>query len=889
MGDETVQNEDGIAQFGAFTQDKKMYYYEGSVLPIEWTNQHGCGPNSKVNCEIIIQYMCEDTADPQKNNFWPWSNGKWGPNTAGAGAKVGQQHFRSGSNIAAPRDGIPRDANDAATETIPDNEDVAIPDTKEDRRFGMHESFDHYDRCQHTERNKGLYTADQNMRRNDQRGTRQNPNGNRNGLECPEERDYYPWWHPSPWIDVAVLTNEGPTDTNGNKANPCVKVENGGQTCYDKNNQQVYSQRCAYYLRNSFNKHKKGYCDANHETQAVTDKTNNQAWQQRKWYNNRAACEEAGFTWYEVSLADNLNLDYPTCGFTAFSRVNHLGNAMDDENVDSNDYFADGGRTYLPSSNNANRFVWTIPEIPAKTAEGSDWFARDNSLVEPYQSCTLRIRYNISTSDFVQWPDEALEVAMRRDKMVDYQNNTKRNGDDSRTPLTQDPYVTVGVGDTTAMNEQFISLAANTNQYGRTFQDRSYKFAIRKRPTAASCANWNNDATCKLADKGKTPSIPESGKIFNVNVRGKRGNIVQTFPSVEYDFVPNRLALNKNDYVHFQWTGSDYNPRRGCNNGEGGPPDPNDFISSANANKNSRADRSNLIFMNTMAENLPMDMLGVGDGKVSSDFNAAKSAASAAIVANSPCGDGDANDCVNMVNRLAYLNQQSDGGGLTLRRGNACLTEAELDQIKNKNERENHPLNCAKLNAKPYPYFDAGVMQVNKAGKFAYFSSRNNNFSNRDQTGVVCVRKNDGSGCENDNGVLQDQNAMVSTSIIKTKSYCNDEASNYDMSNEFGAASCITIDESLLSAETLATTQADNDKIGDGNAEPCDPSPFESFFLNATVEQKIGLAIALLFVGMGSAWAGYYGYNRYEAQKNKGKKFAGNTKKWKQTKSTEMI
>ena len=30
----------------------------GSVVPIEWTNQHGCGQNSKVNCEIIIQYMC---------------------------------------------------------------------------------------------------------------------------------------------------------------------------------------------------------------------------------------------------------------------------------------------------------------------------------------------------------------------------------------------------------------------------------------------------------------------------------------------------------------------------------------------------------------------------------------------------------------------------------------------------------------------------------------------------------------------------------------------------------------------------------------------------------------------------------------------------------------
>lgn len=69
----------------------------------------------------------------------------------------------------------------------------------------MHESEDQYQLCQHTERNKGLYTADQRINRNDQRGTRQNPNGNRRGLECPEERDYYPWWHPSPWIGTFCL------------------------------------------------------------------------------------------------------------------------------------------------------------------------------------------------------------------------------------------------------------------------------------------------------------------------------------------------------------------------------------------------------------------------------------------------------------------------------------------------------------------------------------------------------------------------------------------------------------------------------------------------------------------------------------------------------------
>merc|ERR1711918_249277 len=51
------------------------------------------------------------------------------------------------------------------------------------------------------------------------------------------------------------------------------------------------------------------------------------------------------------------------------------------------------------------------------------------------------------------------------------------------------------------------------------------------------------------------------------------------------------------------------------------------------------------------------------------------------------------------------------------------------------------------------PYFDGGLVQVclaggavaekmgqmRKAGKFTYFSSRNNNFSNRNQAGFICV------------------------------------------------------------------------------------------------------------------------------------------------------
>lgn len=58
----------------------------------------------------------------------------------------------------------------------------------------------------------GLFTADQNLKGGSSIYTRQNANGQRYGYECPEERDYYPYFHPTDWIDIAVLGKSSDCD-----------------------------------------------------------------------------------------------------------------------------------------------------------------------------------------------------------------------------------------------------------------------------------------------------------------------------------------------------------------------------------------------------------------------------------------------------------------------------------------------------------------------------------------------------------------------------------------------------------------------------------------------------------------------------------------------------
>jgi hypothetical protein len=517
---------------GGYCYGPAMTFYERSLLMVEWTVQHGCGANPKLYCNFVIQYMCGRTSDDDMTRI---------------------------------RDG-------STTNTIPDDPNGPLQkETNGDYTFGMHESYQYYQDCKTRTRNMGLYIADRQAvggltpGRRSAIFTRQNNNGNRHGYECNEERDYYPYWHPSPWKDIAILTHN--------------------------------TDYCDFYKAESQNVKPKGYCaDDDGEVQRP---------------NNPVECQQQQYNWMEAPAH---GIAAPDCLQAPWSRDNHLGNGVQT-----------GGYN--------NNYNWTLPS------------SRDEPCINDGTcECVLRARYNISTIE-EGYPDMSRPDAGFADWTL--------NGGASIT--TQNPVLNEGeVG-----NE--LQLAIDTSQFGRTFEDRSHVFHIAKRP----------DGVSSLA------------RIFNLNVRGKRGNIVQAYPAVEYDFVPSDLHARVGDYVHFQWTGCDTNPAGYAGQGRAG------------------TDRSNCVQIVDSSHSYPAPQYWIDQNQGKVLFEDA-----------------------GLRLRMAQLDQTN------------CLTKAEIEA--NGDNADQSLRYCGRLNAAS-PYFNGGLIKMNKTGSFHFMSTRNHNFTNRDQKGSIIV------------------------------------------------------------------------------------------------------------------------------------------------------
>jgi len=574
----------------------KMEYYVGEKVPVGWTHQHSSSKYQMEHSELIIQYM----------------------------------------SAALVRDGT-------TTRTIPTKAtECQNYDCDTDVRFGRHESLDFYEMCTQTEQNNGLFTANQNLQGPSAKYTRQNNQGTRHGYECPEERDHYPYWRPSPWIDAAYIT----ADTAR-----CSAVQAESQNVKERHECRL--PEAFFENGGTLNKGQNSMYPLTQEECEAFEKTDGNG------------TTHAG-VWNTIEA---FNVAAPVCQQVEHTRTNHHGNP--------------GGRTIY-------EWEWSVPEVPA----GSQ--------------TVLRIRYNITTNEWNQmgaWENSSsINSGINATYNAD-DNNPNPNNDRAEYPLWADygldeadgaderEYEFINNPQVDAFGEEFgdgrikLQLAVNTAQFGRTFEDRTHYFFISD-PPAGDC----------------------EGQVIKLQtVRGKRGNIVQTYPATEYIFAPEQSFQRAGDCVHFAWTGSNTNPNNNDGQGKQG------------------TDRSNMVVLR----------LDQYNKSAYSNFEWDMTYESNAI---------DIGSAGNV-----YPSYVKDPEGY-------LIPDQFLDELVTGafgGMSEEIMMALATTRRSPHDYgnmeelddaatgFNMEPQKVTTQGCWNYLSTRNNNFSNRAQKGKLCVTEGD--------------------------------------------------------------------------------------------------------------------------------------------------
>ncbi|KAJ3155798.1 hypothetical protein HK101_001523, partial [Irineochytrium annulatum] len=573
-------------------------FYENSILNVGWTAQHACGSGIGVSgnlanpnidqCQFILQIGCEDAF----GNLQPTSMAQyWSYNlTDGAPAvpaSVGSSTCVDGRPTMFDDCGVKKTGNATfcdtlnlsdATQRATFTSSACRCSPRRAQTYGYHEPEISYHKCSVRNRNSGLFTADQQLSGTSALYTRQNPNGganNRHGFECPEERDYYPYWKPTGWRDIAVKTSD--------------------------------TSLCSYYQANSENV--LGRCECINPRNA-SDPT--------FWvYETADKCNaQVGAQW---QCYNPLNMPAPACVQQEWLMDNHLGVSASSSLT-----------TDMPG------YQMTMPQI---VPEGMTEL-----------KCVMRLRYNVSTSNVGFFFNSANNGAVKNNPVSFYGNKT----------------------DVNVTNAMPLRLAVNTQQLGRVFEDRSQVFKIKK-------------ATPDMA--GKT--------VYNLNVRGKRGNIAQVRNTVEYDFVPKVLQVNQGDMIHIQWCGSDYNDQNNAGQGKAG------------------TDRHNMVPTSTFDST---GLLPLVNNVAVSDPNST----TASNVALAPSIFDQ-----YTFQRLAYQDQNSS----------QCFSVQEM--ITTQAQNQNDPRSCHFLN-QASPYF-SHLATTQNPGVMYYMCTRNNAITNRSQKGAIIV------------------------------------------------------------------------------------------------------------------------------------------------------
>lgn len=453
----------------------KVNLYEREQVPISWTNQHGCNGDGTKHCQIIVQALC----DP-----------------------------------------IMRDGE--TTQRIPENPAQCQNFNCDlDVKYGRHESYAWYEQCKQTSRNKGLFVGSQKLKGDDATKTRQNPGGNRYGYECPEERDYWPYWRPSPWKDIAVFTNDVEKcellveESENVKGRSWCQLPEGYKL---KGNQKIPLS--------------KEECETDEFALSVEGQNTTTAqWmtgEPNGWPRPKCVAAEASrenhlglighkrqwtYNWVVPEVLQLEGVPEATCVLRfRYNITNDLHDGVPDPQTGAFNTLEPGiGSEFNPAKGgNANTQPATFPV----------W--ERYGLTEDDVKCS----FPANQGGDCNREEDSRDYVWRNNPQVDVLGKvfTDKNGDEFRMKL---------------------QLAINTAQFGRTFQDRTHTFQLHKTPA----------------------EVGEGQALKMLTVGGKRGNIVQTFPAHEYFFFPEVLHAKVGDWIKVEISGSDTNPNN--NDGQG--------------------------------------------------------------------------------------------------------------------------------------------------------------------------------------------------------------------------------------------------------------------------------------------------------------------------------
>lgn len=364
-----------------------------------------------------------------------------------------------------------------------------------------------------------------------------------------------------------------------------------------------------------------------------------------------AECTAANGRW--MSYIQPAAVPKPACVQNDWSQVNNLGNVAGTLN---------GG---LPRN-----YDWKLPTATQLEAAGCFRYTTNNggagnSITGDYFRLIGRMRYNMTTGDY--------------DPYKTTKDCNQNNQGGVQSPVNQNPTVDVGY------MMQGLRLAINTAQTGRTFQDRTHVFRVMQRP--------NN--------------IPLSKPVKNQNVQGKRGNIVQTYPAVEYDFWPKIQEVKVGECIAYAWVGSNTH-----NNGNPG----GDGQTGDAGEGQGGTDRHNLVQLSLEEQTYPVPLDKTADFFTQNDCYK--------TYTGEPISSGNAGstsiqdkDLQIYLMSNGFYSSYSKGAESLVTKSQQAGGDGEMNVLLNDTPASLRSVTCC----------------PKAVGEWVFAGSRNNNFTNRDQ------------------------------------------------------------------------------------------------------------------------------------------------------------